>query len=96
MMTLVREQIQSNYDDVEQSLWALEQWMEKQDAEHVVERIIDMCLTRLDETMLLLEDIEPILKNIYLEQLTQLKQWIVQMQYSASSFMEFYDGKNPS
>jgi hypothetical protein len=97
-MSIIKEQIQSNYNDIEQSMWALEQWLDKEDAEHVVERIIDMCLTRLEETMLLLEEIEPKLQKNYLEQLSHLKQWIVQMQFSASSFMEMeiYDTKKPS
>jgi hypothetical protein len=71
-------------------MWSIERWLNQKDSEQVVDRIIDMCLTRWEETMLLLEEVEPASRARYTERMTQLKQSIVQMQFSASKYMEHY------
>lgn len=76
-MEMIREQILQNYNDVEQLMWAVEEWKERQNGDQVARRIFEVFLTRLDETAHLICEIEPSGQEKYIERMNLLKSFCI-------------------
>jgi hypothetical protein len=89
-MQAITEQIENHYDDVQQAMLSLERWESRNNADVIIERILHMCLMRLEETFHLVQEIDPNLQPIYIDQWSWLNQWVTDV--TASNIYE----KNPT